>query len=172
MDIRTGKPGDENQIAQVHVKSWQVAYRNILPEDFLASLSVNERADRWAKGLQQNNHGIFVAEIQGRIVGFANGGKNRDSDSGTQLFKGELYSLYLLPEVWGKGGGFLLVKAVVSHLRSLQLNSMAVWVLTENPATRFYEKIGGVKIADGSITIKGVNYPEQAYGWMDISILK
>ncbi|MCD8509486.1 MAG: GNAT family N-acetyltransferase [Bacillus sp. (in: Bacteria)] len=172
MIIRSGKPGDETEIAQVHVRSWQAAYRPILPADFLTSLSVKARMERWKNGLQQANHGTFVAEdSQRRIVGFANGGKNRGTDDGTQNFQGELYSLYLLPEVWGKGVGIQLVNAVASHLQLMEFSSMIVWVLSDNPATTFYEKIGGEKVAVGHIPINGKNYPERAYGWKDISVL-
>jgi len=37
--IRAALPTDAQGIAQVHVRSWQQAYRELLPSDFLDSLS-------------------------------------------------------------------------------------------------------------------------------------
>ena len=43
--IRPVQSGDEHAIANVHIKSWQEAYRNLMPQDYLEGLS-NELEDR------------------------------------------------------------------------------------------------------------------------------
>ncbi len=40
MLIRDAIPGDAQAVAQIHVQAWRAAYAAILPEAFLASLSV------------------------------------------------------------------------------------------------------------------------------------
>jgi hypothetical protein len=44
-------------------------------------------------------------------------------------------------------------------------------VLKANPARGFYERMGGVLVAEQDIEIGGVMLPEVAYGWKDVSSL-
>lgn len=46
---------------------------------------------------------------------------------------------------------------------------MLIWVLTENPARRFYEKLGGRVVDTGSDRVKGVELQHVAYGWLDLT---
>jgi hypothetical protein len=41
---RLAQPGDAGAIAVVHVRSWQAAYRNLVPQEFLDSLDTSARA--------------------------------------------------------------------------------------------------------------------------------
>lgn len=45
--IRSARASDAEQVAAVHVASWQWAYAGLLPAEELADLSVADRADRW-----------------------------------------------------------------------------------------------------------------------------
>lgn len=47
MKIRSATFEDCRAVAEVHVESWQNAYRGTLPEEYLASLSVAERETMW-----------------------------------------------------------------------------------------------------------------------------
>jgi len=46
---------------------------------------------------------------------------------------------------------------------------MALWALIDNPACRFYERLGGVTAFEVEIEIGGKRLPEAAYGWPDIA---
>jgi hypothetical protein len=48
---------------------------------------------------------------------------------------------------------------------------MVVWVLKENPARGFYERMGGVKVGEQMIEIGGATLPEIAFGWADLGVL-
>jgi hypothetical protein len=48
---------------------------------------------------------------------------------------------------------------------------MVVWVLEQNPAVRFYEKIGAQHLASKQIEIGGVPLSEIALGWSDLKRL-
>ncbi len=54
----------------------------------------------------------------------------------------------------------------------LEISSMLVWVLAENPARRFYEKLGGKLVTTGSYSIQSVELAQVAYGWLDIAQLR
>lgn len=53
MLLRRAVPCDEQAVAEVHVGSWQVAYRGLLPSGFLDRLDPAERAKRYSFG---NDH--------------------------------------------------------------------------------------------------------------------
>jgi ribosomal protein S18 acetylase RimI-like enzyme len=104
-----------------------------------------------------------VAEDEGRLVGFASGGLERAGEPG---YTGELYAIYVLDEFHGRGHGRELVRAVVAGLRELGLDDMIIWVLRDNqPARRFYERLGGVYVRAQPITIGSATLEEVSYGW-------
>lgn len=165
MKIRTATKKDAAQIARIHIDSWRTTYKGIVPDSYLDRMSYKERTQRWQrKSFEQN---VFVAENKhGEIVGFANGGKERQGVFNG--YDGELYAIYLFKEYQGKGIGKQLTQAVVGSLLKDGFNSMLIWVLEDNPATYFYESIGGKRIGEDELEIDGVKLTEIAYGWDDL----
>jgi hypothetical protein len=47
--IREAEPTDSHDVATVHVLSWQAAYLNIIPDEYLLRLDIEKRAERFAK---------------------------------------------------------------------------------------------------------------------------
>jgi hypothetical protein len=60
--IRKAKVEDACGIAFVHVRSWQVAYRGLMPDRFLDSLDVEKRTNMWREVTQNPDKIIFIAE--------------------------------------------------------------------------------------------------------------
>src|SRR5205823_3973302 len=103
------------------------------------------------KVLQRPEEGAFVAEAEGHgIVGFANGGPDRDGRSDG---RGELYGIYILYEWHGQGIGKRLVTTFARWLVCSGCDSMVVWVLADNPFRRFYEHLGGQLVGEKNIDI-------------------
>ncbi|WP_301110186.1 GNAT family N-acetyltransferase [Sporosarcina sp.] len=163
MNIRIANGNDVRSIAQVQVESWRTTYRGIVPQAYLDELSVENRMIVWKKVTEI--HSVFVAEnAVGDIIGFAAGGEERTKEYPS--YTGELYAVYLLEECQKQGVGRRLFDHVVSVLKQGGHQSMLIWALTENPACRFYEKMGGV-IVDRTIDeIGGKQLEETAFGWM------
>jgi hypothetical protein len=44
-----------------------------------------------------------------------------------------------------------------------------VWVLHDNPARYFYERLGGSYVADREEDLWGVRVRQAAYGWPDLA---
>lgn len=162
MLIRKAEIGDVAGIAIVHVDSWRSTYKGIVPDNFLESLSYETREKIWATGVRENHVYIAVDE-NGKVVGFASGGKERTGKY--EAYVGELYAIYLLKEQQGKGIGRMLFQSVVDDLKEKKLDSMLIWALEENPACRYYEALGGRKIDMAEIEIEGKKLNEVAYGW-------
>lgn len=136
-------PHDAPQIAQIHVKTWQYAYKGQISDSYLDSLSIEKRTKGWKKQIQnakEKDH-IFVAEINGRIVGWCTAGASRDKDAMKEV--GELQGIYIDPNYIGKGIGSKLVKHALNRLRQEGYKTVTLWVLETNKNTRmFYEKKG------------------------------
>jgi len=134
--VRPFNLGDAETIARIHVESWKKAYRDLMPADALEGFTIRNRYLYWKQRFLDGRHGL-VLEKDGRVVGFADHGPSGDGKGG------EIYSIYLEPEQWNKGGGSLLYRAAVEALREQGFRSLKALVLEGNrPAERFYAKHG------------------------------
>jgi len=167
INIRTATPSDAAQIAFVHIDSWRTTYRNIVSEDFLDSLNVQTRTNYWHSVLTTKSENVFVAERDGKIVGFATGGYSRDKND----FDSELYAIYVLQQHQQQNIGSLLLTALAAYLQLCGHRSLYVWVLADNNATTFYERLGGELFDEKEIEICGQRLSEIAYGWSALSAL-
>jgi L-amino acid N-acyltransferase YncA len=137
---------DAPAIASIHVRAWQSAYRGQMPDALLDSRSVEEREERWRRGFARRAAGerfprIWVAERDNRVIGFASSGPSQDDDAAPGM--GEIYTIYLEPEVVGTGVGRELFARAVQDLREVGFERATLWVLTSNaPTRRFYEAAG------------------------------
>lgn len=102
MALRTAQPADAAAVAAVHVRSWQVGYRGLLPDEYLDGLRPEDRARRYTFGERDpGDPETIVAVERGAICGFATIGSGGDDDPPGA---GQLLALYVDPaqdEVWG-----------------------------------------------------------------------
>jgi GNAT superfamily N-acetyltransferase len=169
--FRSATVADIPAIARVHVDTWRSTYRGIIPAEYLASLSYDDRADRWHRILTNpaNAYFVYVAEDNaGQIVGFASGGTER---TGNAVYQGELTAIYILDSYQKQGIGKRLVQLVAENLCQKGINSMLIWVLLDNPACQFYAALGGQKVDEKEIEIGGIKLIEVAYSWTDTAII-
>jgi proline iminopeptidase len=144
MEVRVATPDDGAKIASVQVRSWQVAYKGIVPDDYLAALDIGEREDRWRRILEELNQPsrIVVAKDRGEIVGFSGFGPTRGEETSSE-WVGEVFSIYVLPECWRKGAGAALLDVASGSLAAAGFTEATLWVIDSNiPARRFYEREG------------------------------
>jgi ribosomal protein S18 acetylase RimI-like enzyme len=135
----------------------------LLEGEFLAALSEPGYTERWERLIRDGASLVFVAEDAGEVVGFASGGRERAGETG---YAGELYAIYLLESAQRHGFGRELFRAVVEGLRAMELADLIIWVLRDNqPARRFYERLGGVYVRTQPITIGQATLEEVSYGW-------
>jgi len=164
--VRAAGIDDAAAIARVHVATWKTAYRGLLPDDFLDSLSESHYEDRWRRTIADHGSGVYVAQDGREVVAFASGGPERAGEDG---FAGELYAIYVMRESQGRGHGRALVRAVSSGLHEVGLTDMIVWVLRDNSsARRFYERLGGIYVREQPITIGSAVLREVSYGWRSL----
>ena len=163
--LRLANPSDAHGLAEMHVATWQVAYRGLLPDDFLDGLSVAARAERWQHILTDSPRQIWVACEDDRIVGFISLGICRDGDA-LPLVTGEIYGMYVHPDEWRRRIGSALMAQALHALKLLGYVEATLWVLRGNQRARdFYEASGFVP--DGAAKIDtnaaGISYDEVRY---------
>lgn len=136
--IRKATLEDAASIARVHVSTWRTAYAGIVPDDYLANLSEEQRTKSWRQQLTDGRTIILVAEKNGETIGWAAGGPSRDADGAKDA---EVYAIYVSSPHWGGGVGRRLMAAMEDASPIAQ--STTLWVLRDNQrAIRFYERIG------------------------------
>jgi GNAT superfamily N-acetyltransferase len=160
--VRQARPDDAGAIARVHVQSWREAYAGIVPQDHLDRLSLPAHERQWRASLADGGW-AFVAEWEQRLVGFASGGLSRSRRD----ISGELYVLYLLRAVHRQGIGRALFDACHYELARRGHRGMIVWVLADNPARGFYERLGGALAGESMVSVGGERLREVAYIWPD-----
>lgn len=132
---------DAAEVSRLYVRSWQAGYRGLLPQEYLDSLP----QDRWLHAFT-GQAGSFVLTDGGVIVGHSNA---RPATDPKMAGSGELHTLYVLPEYWGRGCGGLLLEHGVEWLRGQGLSPVYLWALETNARARgFYEKHGFAPAAD------------------------
>ncbi len=171
LTVREAWLHDASAMAVVHVTSWQSTYPGLLPAEHLARLSVATASMRWRAVLSTTNRrgGSFVAEDPGgSVVGIAACGPLRVP---LAPYEGEIYAIYLLEEVQGRGLGARLMVEMARRMLVGGLRSAVVWCLRDNPSRWFYERLGGVRVAERPLRYAGANLVEVAYGWPDLDRL-
>lgn len=136
MRIRSANQCDVEAIAVVHVESWRATYRGLVPHDFFAGLSVEDRKAVWEEVISTAaaDPGVFVLEDEDVLIGFCHWSPSRDDDAGPDV--GEVTSIYLLSAYWRRGGGSLLMEAAVEALRSAGYATATLWVLDGNASAQ------------------------------------
>lgn len=150
LEIRTAVAADVEGIATAHVAAWRVAYRGVVPDHYLDGDEFERsRLAGWTAALTEGPDAnedplsqLLVPTLDGRVVGFGIFGWER-VDLGTDAtVRGELYGLYLHPDVWGTGIAGALIERCHSGLAE-RFDEAVLWVLRDNPrARRFYERSG------------------------------
>jgi len=168
--VRPARVEDAAAIAAVHVASWRQAYRGMLPEAHLDSLSALEKETTTRNLLRTPpslHYRLLVLDRGGEILGFAaTGPASGDSDEAT----GEIYAIYLRPASWGLGLGRLLMAQAQAALLEDGFREAMLWVLERNiRARKFYDAGAWRETGEtrtqwhGGIAIREVRYRQSIH---------
>lgn len=164
-------PADAEALALTHVTSWRETYRGLLPDAYLARMSVESHTRRFARSLLRPGFDdvTLAAADRAGIVGYAQGGPSRRKLAG----EAEIATLYVLKTAQGRGVGARLLNEAARALAARGAMSLVISVLRDNLAARgFYEHLGGVaepaRLEPGP---GGALLHEVAYRWPDIGVL-
>ena len=146
MEIRKVTENDDFEaIGDIYAQSWKSAYQGIVAQEYLDALI----GGQWASVLCDRKYDSYVVLEDGKYIGTSVVGASRDEKL---TGWGELITIYLLPEYFGRGYAEPLIHCAVKALREMGCMNVYLWTLEENTrARRFYEKHGFCENGDSSI---------------------
>lgn len=140
--IRFAKTEDAEPLARVHIRTWQVAYRGLIPDEVLDNLDLPDRSSRWLEAIEQSEQDVLIAVDGPRLCGFCSLESLRNEHELGRTI-GEITSIYVDPTCWRRGLGSALFTEALRRARNRGFLEIRLWVLEENHGARaFYEKIG------------------------------
>lgn len=161
MVIRLAQAKDAWRIATIHIDAWRVAYRGIVPDEYLDGLSVEQRFAFWTKNLESGPALTWIAEQDGAVLGWISAAGSRDADAKPST--GEIWAVYIAPAHWRKGIGRALCAVAEQELRKRGFTEVTLWVLKDNErALAFYSSNGFIRDACDDRTVQpgGKDLPE------------
>ena len=172
--IRKAVVTDASAVATININTWKVAYKGIIPQDHLDSLSINDKIPRWEKAIKDltvNKKELFIAEISdlngSEIIGFSMGGPSQFED---YKIDGDLYAIYVFPKYWNQGIGTLLFNSVIKYFLNKNFKTMVIWALKENSACEFYKKWGGISKFQKTLTYGGKELDALGFFWENLPV--
>jgi L-amino acid N-acyltransferase len=123
-----------------------------------------EMRQQWFKTKQEQAFPVFVAEDNGKVVGFSSIGTFR-------MWTGYKYtvenSVYVAPDFRGKGIGKLLIPPLIDAARELKLHAIVAGIDAGNEASiALHKKFGFVEVA----YFKEVGWKFER--WLDLKFLE
>lgn len=141
IETRRATGEDALAVAEVHLGAWRVAYRGVIPDEYLDALDVEARASRYTfDATGPDDLATWIALDNGAVVGFVTIGPCGDDDA---TGAGEIFALYVAPARWRSGIGARLMAGGGERLRERGFVDAVLWVLERNLQARaFYEARG------------------------------
>ena len=131
--IRPAERRDASAIAEIRVLAWQQAYRGLLPDSILESLSVESDKIKIEETFLNTDRKplIVVCDDDDRPIGYCIW-----SDIEKKI---ELDAIYVHPDFQRQGAGSALVTAIMDQTKK----SLCVWTIRNNAsAIMFYQALG------------------------------
>jgi RimJ/RimL family protein N-acetyltransferase len=141
IQVRPATLRDAKAIAQIHTVSAQEAYKGLVPDEQLKSMSVEKRQAYWREAIEYCEPQVQVAIDGEKIVGFV--GYDRSRDEKSRPTTGEIWAIYAAPTHWNQGVGLALWDAARDGLHEEGCTNVTAWVPLRNErAIRFHEMAG------------------------------
>ena len=138
--ICLAKPNDASDMAEVHMRSWEVAYKDIIPMEYIKRKNAT-RPDLFKRIITDENTTQYVIQVDNKTVGIMGIGEAMGDDIDDSYY--ELYGIYLHPDYYRKGIGTQAVNFAFDKALELGKRFMNVWVFAENiNSINFYKKCG------------------------------
>lgn len=142
--VRPATARDAKTIAEIHISAWHAAYADLMPDDFLKTMTLEKRLVYWREAIEFSEPQLLVATEGDQLVGFV--GFDRSRDKGTRSTVGEIWALYVAPAHWDQGAGLALWDGAREGLKEEGCTQVTLWALLCNDrALRFFEHAAGFK---------------------------
>lgn len=155
ISIRYASLQDASLLADLGAKTFIQTYSESNPfENIDAYVKEFFSPKKQTTEISDSSNLFLIAEIEGRIFGYAQLSSGNQTPEITSKNPVELVRIYLLPEFIGKGLGSTLMNACLQEARSKNHDMiwLGVWEQNER-AIAFYEKWGFKKIGTQQFTL-------------------
>jgi len=139
---RTATVHDAEALAELGTATFVATFGHLYQPGDLEIFLQNHTPDVWAKELADTAFAVRVAELDGKLVGYAKlGPPHLPFEPRGEA--AELRQLYVLEEMKGQGVAHALIEWVIDRARDRRADHLYLSVFTDNHrARRFYEKLG------------------------------
>lgn len=166
--IRKTELKDAEQHVRLGLSVWRCAYKNIFPEEVFIDKEnkAEDKIKNFDKSIQNDNTSLsYVAESEGKIVGFVFGRMLSHYVHFGKMGYADLEAIYIHPDYQGLGIGSKLKQTFIDWAKSNGATKFVIGVLKDNHnARKIYEKWGGKLDEYTQPFVKlGVEYDEVFY---------
>jgi len=155
ISIRLAVPGDAAEMAEILMRSWEVAYKGIIPDEYIREKNAS-RPEQYKRAITAKNTDSYVIRRDGKTVGIMRVASPQNDDVGDDFY--ELHYIYLHPDYYRQGIGSKAMVYAFNIACNLGKKYMVVWVFADNiNSIKFYEKCGFR--ADGKIATRDFGKP-------------
>ena len=141
--IRLAHLDDAPDIAEIHIRSWEAAYKDIVPAEFIQEKN-SGRPAQYQRILSAENKTLYLIAVDDKPAGVM--GIIQPQENDTDETYHELSMIYLHPDYFRKGIGTKAVNFAFDVAREAGKKFMIVWVFAENHSSiQFYEKCGFIR---------------------------
>lgn len=162
LTIRPATIVDLDDMVRIRHDAGVAAWLHIVPGEVFEAIPFPER---WAAAVtgKDPRAGVLVAELEGRVVGFAITRPSGDDDAAPDT--GELDGFFTEPSTWGAGVGRALLAAATVALRDAGFRDATLWTAALNHRPRRIYETAGWRLdgADRRRSFGGVEFTEVRY---------
>ena len=139
--IRRAKISDCKTIGFIHVESCKAAYKGIIPDSVLNSVSAKRMADYYYRVLVKKAQDVVLIFKDDKPAGYMSLIEYRNKNNNYSAM--QVYRIYLLPSYRHQGLGTELINWGIKEAKDKGHSKLFLWVIKENlSARKFYEKLG------------------------------
>ena len=131
--IRNVKKEDLEQVAEIIVTGWKTAYKGIIDDNYLNSLTIEKRYSKLLGNYLEDE--FIVAELNSKIVGFSRYTLYNKSNK-IKNVDGEIFSIYVRPDLKRNGIGTAIFTYVMNQFKRNGTKSIILGCLKENYPSR------------------------------------
>lgn len=142
VNYRNATVRDAEHLSELGAATFVATFGHLYQPNDLAIFLQNHSRDAWEKELADSAFAVRVAELDGKMVGYAKlGPPHLPFEPRGEA--AELRQLYVVEQMKGQGIAQALIAWVIDQARERRADHLYLSVFTENHrARRFYEKYG------------------------------
>lgn len=144
VSVRRASPADAAVLAAIGRDTFIESFGHLYtPADLQAFLDESHSAGAYARALAKPDCALWLAELDGRAIGYAQAGPCGLPHADVRPDDGELKRLYVRADAQNSGSGRALMDAAMAWLLRDGPRTLWISVWSENPgAQRFYGRYG------------------------------